>query len=165
MATQVATVKSVKSASIPAIPTVNSVINKTVQFAIGAVPAADIIVLRDFLPKGVEVTGVWVKSTVAQGSSTFTCGKYAKGTTTAGVYTTGALTDTAFVTARTYNQTAGVVARATVVPGTDSVNSIVATEADLGLLVAAATTVAATITLTVQFVVVDTAESATTYTL
>lgn len=154
-------IKPVKAASMPANPTVNSVVTKTIQFdvptgtAINGYYTGDTIRIKDVFPKGSELTGFWWKASVSQGATlTLAPGIYTGNTAAA----LGTLNTAAFVTAATL--TATTMVRPTLVPGAASVNTITTiSDGDLGIVLAGTTvgTTAATITLTLQYVSVDTA--------
>lgn len=119
----------------------------------------DTLLLKNMVPKGVEVTGVWVKLSADQGGTL---------TFAPRLYTAADTGRTAFVTARTLNLTAGVVTSLVVVPGTGSVNTIATADSDIAILLAGTTvgTTAGTITLTLQLTSVDAASADyTTYSI
>jgi hypothetical protein len=168
MATTSPVYRPLKSASTPAFPTVNTVVNKTVTFTIpaGLVFNTDTICLRGFIPKGCEITGAWAKSSTSQGTSTWALGINQLGTTSGGVYTTGSIQTgaAAFVGAVAVTNTS-TMQKLTIAPGTNGVNSVAQADSDLNIVIGTANSVAATVTLTLQFTAVDVADSGTTYTL
>lgn len=170
MATKVYTPKPKRAAAMGANPTVNTSMTKTVTFAVpvGLVAGTDTICLRDFLVKGTEVVGAWAKSSVSQGTSTWAIGAYTKGTDAADAsYTTGSIQSgaAAFVSAVAVTQTS-IMQKLTIVPGTAGVNSVIQDNCDLNIVLGTANSVAATVTLTIQYVSVDAVDNAqTTYTI
>ena len=156
--TTTVTYKPKRAASLVALPH-TSVVTKTISFDVPAGTATngynigDTIRVPGLFPAGTELTGFWWKTSVSQGSATFAAGIYTGGSATA----IGTLNTAAFVAAVAPTDTTMV--KPTLVPGTKSVNTISTAEGDLGLVIAAAVTVAATITVTLQLTSIDSAVS------
>lgn len=158
--------KSVRAASMPANPTVNSVVTKTISFEVpdgasgNGYYTGDTLRIRGVFPKNTELIGFWWKTSVTQGATlTLAPGIYTGGTDSS----VGTLNTAAFVTAT--NLTSTTMTRPTLVPGTASVNTLCKlSDGDLGIVLAGTTvgTTAATITVTVMLASVDAVDS--TYT-
>jgi hypothetical protein len=166
--TTITTAKSKFACSMPACPTVNSVVTKTISFAVptgtstNGYYTGDTIRIRNLFPKGTELLGFWWKASVTQGATlTLAPGIYTSGTATS----VGTLNTAAFVSAVALQATTMI--RPTLVPGTASINTLcLLTDGDLGIVLAGTTvgTTAATITLTFQYASVEPTAGITTIT-
>lgn len=163
--TTIVTPKPKRSVAVNSLPNVNSVMTKTVTFDVPTGTAGngyytgDTILLKNVVPKGCDVTGVYVKVSADQGATL---------TFAPRLYATGDTSRTAFVTARALNLTAGVNTSLVVVPGTGSVNTIATADSDVAILLAGTTvgTTAGTIQLTLVMNAIDSeAAQYTTYTV